>query len=140
MFLSSDVAPVNCGSKPGLIKLFQEDYPWLSFIWCFSHRLELSLKDALKEFIEPVDTSLRHLYYLHMNSSKKHRELKSLYKELKGEFEMYGSGVKPLKALGKRWIDHKVRAMGRVVEKFGLYVQHLKDIIPTAKSADSGVR
>ena len=29
VFLSSDGASVNCGSKSGLIKLFQEDYPWL---------------------------------------------------------------------------------------------------------------
>ena len=71
VFLSSDGASVNSGAKSGLIRLFQEEYPWISFIWCFSHRLELSLKDALKEFIEPVETSLRHLYYLYNNSSKK---------------------------------------------------------------------
>ena len=60
--------------KSALIKLFQEDYPWISFIWCFSHRLDLSLKDALTEFIEPVQTSLRHLYFLYKKSSKKHRD------------------------------------------------------------------
>ena len=48
---------------------------------------------------------------------------------------MYGAGVKPVKSNGTRWIDHKVRAMGRVVEKFGLYVQHLKENIPTIKSS-----
>ena len=46
IFLSSDGASVNCGKNSGLIKLFQEDYPWISFVWCFSHRLELALKDA----------------------------------------------------------------------------------------------
>ena len=79
VFLSADDASVNSGAMSGLIKLFQEDYPWLSFIWCFSHRLELSLKDALTEFIEPAQTSLRHLYFLYKKSSKKHREIKSLY-------------------------------------------------------------
>ena len=136
VFLSSDGASVNSGSKSGLIRLFQENYPWISFIWCFSHRLELAIKDALKDFIEPVETSLRHLYYLYTKSSKKYGELKSLYKDLKDQFEMYGGGVKPVKSNGTRWIDHKVRAMGRVVEKFGLYVQHLKGNIPTIKSSN----
>ena len=48
------------------------------------------------------------------------------YKDLRDQFEMYVGGVKPVKSNGTRWIDHKVRVMGRVVEKFGLYVQHLK--------------
>ena len=103
VLLSSDGASVNSGAKSGLIRLFQEEYPWISFIWCFSHRLELSLNDALKEFIEPVETSLRHLYYLYNISSKKHRELKSLHRELEGQFE--SAGVRPLKGIGARWID-----------------------------------
>ena len=56
-----------------LIRLFQEDYPWLSFIWYLSHRFEFLLKDTLSEFFEPVDTSLTHLFYLCLNSSKKYR-------------------------------------------------------------------
>ena len=76
VFLSSDAASVYSGSDSGLIKLFQEDYPWLSFIWCIIHLLELSLKNALSELFEPVDTSLTHLFYFCSNSSKKHSELK----------------------------------------------------------------
>ena len=72
VFLSPDGAFVNSGKDSGLIRLLQEDFPWISFIWCFSHRLELALKDASKEFIEPVDTSLMHLFYLYKKSSKKH--------------------------------------------------------------------
>ena len=41
---------------------------------------------------------------------------------------MYDSGVKLLKGGRTRWIDHKLRAMGRSLEKFGLYVGHLKDL------------
>ena len=135
VFLSSDGASVNCGKNSGLIRQFQEDYPWISFIWCFSHRLELALKDALKEFMEPVDTTLTHLYYLYTKSSKKHRELKNLYELLKGEFEMFSSGVRPVKATGTRWIDHKLRAMDRVVEKFGLYCAHLSNTISTTTNS-----
>ena len=68
VFLSSDVASVNNGSNSRLIRLFQEDCPWLAFVWCFNHRLELSLKDALSKFLEPmghfVDTSILYLFKL----------------------------------------------------------------------------
>ena len=47
---------------------------------------------------------------------------------------MYGSGVKPLKGGGIRWIDHKLEAVGRLLEKFGLYVGHLKDSTSSAKN------
>ena len=69
VFLSSDGPSVNGGSDAGFIRLFQEDYPWLSLIWCLSHRLELLLKDTLSEFFESIDTSLAHLFYLYTNTS-----------------------------------------------------------------------
>ena len=50
---------------------------------------------------------------------------------------MYGGRVKPVRSNGTRWIDHKVRAMGRVVQKFSLHVQHLKRTIPTIKSSNN---
>ena len=90
----------------------------------------------MKEFIEPVDTSLMHLFYLYKKSSKKHRELKNFYHLLEGQFEMYSAGVRPLKATGTRWIGHKIAAMGRVIGKFGLYTQqHLQHSIDTAKNS-----
>ena len=97
--------------------------------------MELALKDALKDFTDPVDESLMHLYYLYHKSSKKLRELKCLFKDIKGDFEMFGDGVKPLKATGTRWIDHRIRAMGRLVDKFGLYTRHLKEFIDAEKKS-----
>ena len=47
-FLSSDGANVNCGKESGLIALIQEEHPWVVFIWCFSHKLEVALKYSLK--------------------------------------------------------------------------------------------
>ena len=135
LFLGSDGASVNSGKNSGLIKLFQEELPWLSFVWCFSHRLELALKDALNEFMEPVETSLMHLFYLYKKSSNKHRELKNLYELLQSQLEMFSAGVRPLKSSGTRWIDHKTGAMGRLTEKFGLYTQHLQNAIATSRSA-----
>ena len=65
------------------IRLLQEYFPWISFIWCFSHQLELALKDALKEFIKQIINAFVLLY---KKSSKKHRELKTLYHLLEGQF------------------------------------------------------
>ena len=75
-FFSLDGIPVNSGKISGLIRLFQEDHSWVYFIWCFSHRLELSLKDTLKEFLTPVDKWLHHHFYFYQKSSKKLREPK----------------------------------------------------------------
>ena len=76
IFLSSDGSSVNSGHKSSLISLLCEHREWITFIWCFSHRLELSLKDGLKAYTSLVDESLMHLFYLYKISSKKHIELK----------------------------------------------------------------
>ena len=137
VFLSSDGASVNSGQSSGLISLLKEDYEWVVFVWCFSHRLELALQDSLKDFMAPVDESLRHLFYLYQKSSKKVRELKKLYELLCPMYEMYGASIKPTKATGTRWIDHKLRAMRQVVNKYGLYVSHLINVVAdTSKKCD----
>ena len=105
----------------------------MDLFYVFSHGLELALKDALKEFIKPVDTSLMHLFYLYKKSSKKHRELKNFYHLLEGQFEMCSAGAGSLKATGRKWTDHKIAAMGHIIEKFGLCTQHLQHSINTAK-------
>ena len=108
VFLASDGASVNSGKNSGIIRLLQEDFPWVSFIWCFSHRLELALKDDLKDFIDPVDESLRNLFYMYKMLSKKVRELKKLHNLLKEHFEMFGSNIRPTKVAGTQWIDHLI--------------------------------
>ena len=65
IYLSADGASVNSGKDSGLIAQLQEEHEWVLFLWCFSHRLELALKDALQDFTTPVDESLMHLYYLY---------------------------------------------------------------------------
>ena len=117
-----------------MIKLLEEEYPSISFIWCFSYRLEVALKDALKEYMEPVDKLLTNLYYLYTKSSKKHRKLKNLY-IFKGKFKMYTSGVRPMKATGTRWIDHKLMVLDRLIGKFRLYCVDLNDIISTTTNS-----
>ena len=137
IYLSADGASVNSGKQSGLIAKLQDEHEWILFVWCFSHRLELALKDALADFTKPVDESLMHLYYLYHKSPKKLRELNKLFKDIQNDFEFSGQGVKPVKATGTRWIDHRIRAVSRVIDKFGLYSQHLKKFISKEKNSQT---
>ena len=59
---------------------------------------------------------------------------------MKGQFEMQGDGVRPTKATGTRWIDHKIRAMEHVINKYGLYCQHLQHAITDTKNQKTELR
>ena len=48
---------------------------------------------------------------------------------------MYDSGVNPLKGGGTKWIGHKSRTIGGLLEKFGLYVGQLKDSTSSSKNS-----
>ena len=62
-----------------------------------------------------------------------------MFVAIKGDFEIYqegvSPGVKPLKATGTCWIDHCIRAMGRLVDKVGLYARHMKEFIYKEKNS-----
>ena len=52
VFFDSDGASVNSGFKKGLaVTLWEAVVPWLVFVWCLSHQLELTLKDSLDEIM-----------------------------------------------------------------------------------------
>ena len=94
-----------------------------------AHRLELAIKDALKEsFFKSVDEMLLRIFYLYQKSPKKLRELKDIYELMKDGFEFDDAGVRPIKAAGTRWIAHKTSAMSRIIDKFGLYISHLENV------------
>ena len=79
IFLASDGVSVNSGIKSRLAVKFREaGVPWLVFVWCLSHRLELELEEHLEEVLETVKKCLTNLYYCYGKSSKKLRELRKL--------------------------------------------------------------
>ena len=86
--------------------LLERSMPWIVVFWCFSHRLELALNDALRTtYFSKVEELLLRLYYLYEKSPKKCRELNN--------------------ACGTRFVAHKVAALGRIIERFGAYISHL---------------
>ena len=55
----------------------KEDMPWIVFVWCMAHRLELAIQDALKDtFFDEIGDMVLRILYLHQKSPKKLRELK----------------------------------------------------------------
>ena len=101
VFLALDGAAVNTGLKNGLIKLIRDDRPWVGFVWCLAHRLELGIKDALSDWIKPVEGNLQYLYYMYEKFSKKPVELKELFSILNEAYVFQNQEVKPHRATGK---------------------------------------
>ena len=136
-FFGSDGTNTNSGLKTALITKLKDDISWIQSIRCVSHRLKLSMKDALKEFMKPVDDSLVHLYYLFKKSSKKLSQLKSLSKDLESVYDFESKSIKPEKSSGTSWLDHKIRAMKKLIDKLGVYAKQIEcSIEKAAKSKD----
>ena len=128
--LNYDRASVNLGQFGGLGALIKETAPWLELAHCFNHRIELALKDASENSaFAKIETILMKLYYLYQKSPKRYRELKELS-------EAYEKTItKPTKAHDTRWINHKYRAMERVLDNYGPYTAHLESLCHTNSQA-----
>ena len=124
----ADGASVNRGEENGVISLIQDTYPWVLFLWCIAHRLELSLKDALADTcFKHVDEMLLNIYLLYYKSPKKLRQLKEFADLYSQSLERTSSGkIRPKNAKGTRWIGHKWNAMRNIFANYGVYMGHLE--------------
>ena len=131
--IGTDGAAVNISA---LKRKVQESIPWVYWMWCLAHRLELAVKDALQDTaFNFIDEMLLRLYYIYEKSPRKSRELEEIIGDLRGCLTFDDTGVRPVQASGTRWVSHKVEAMKRVLSKFGAYTSHL-----AALSEDTTVR
>lgn len=136
---TSDGASVNKGDTKSVKRILQEKSPWLVFVWCMAHRLELALSDALKNTqFDDVDNMLLRMFYMYHKAPKKLRELKEIHELYKESMTFDEGGIKPPKASGTRWISHKLKAMKTCLDKWGIYIQHLESLCEdkTIKSQD----
>ena len=78
------------------------------------------------------------LYYLYEKSPKKCCELIDVVVDLKEVFAFPKSGDLPVRVQGSRWISHKRKALQRVVDWYGAYINHLSALVEdkTIKSTD----
>ena len=133
----TDGASVNRGQINGVISLLLKGHPWLIFMWCISHRLELSVKDSDTCF-KHIDEMLLALYLLYYKSPKKLRQLKDFADLYAESLEKSSRKIRPKKSRGTRWIAHKWNAMRNIFDNFGVYIHHLEAMSQDAsyKSSD----
>ena len=123
--IATDGAAANIAAA-GFKGYVEENINWVFWTWCLAHRLELSIKDALKgTWFNDIDSMLLQLYYIYERSPKKCRELEDIITDLKECLEFDDAGVRPIRASGTRWICHKLSAMRRVLSKYGAYTSHI---------------
>ena len=116
VYLATDGATVNSGTKAGLAVKFREaGASWLVFVWCMSQRIQLVLKDSLDNTMQPIKKSLTALFYCYEKSLKKLSELCKLHKVLSELYEFEDGQVKPSKCSGTRWIAHMLRSMSGLI-------------------------
>ena len=110
----TDGASVNVAQHSGMRGKMQSALPWLMWSWCYAHRLELACKGALTSTLfKDIEEMLLRLYYLYHKSPKKCRDLVAVIKEV---FELPNGGNLPIRSQGSRWINHKRKALLRVID------------------------
>ena len=135
----TDGASVNISEQNGMKGKMQRELPWIYWSWCYAHRLELACKDALSsQLFKDLEEMLLRLYYLYSKSPKKCCELADIVEDLEVVFEFPKGGNLPVRSQGSRWINHKRKALQRVVDRYGAYLNHLLALIedPSVKSDD----
>ena len=65
----TDGTSVNRDQINGVMSLLLKEHPWLIFMWCISHRLELSVKDS--DTFKHIDMMFLALYLLYYKSPNK---------------------------------------------------------------------
>ena len=114
-----DGANVNKGDKTGVMAKMLKKSPWLVFIWCMAHRLELAIKEGLGGTkFDDINEMLLNIYLLYEKSSKKLSQLGELVEKLKDLYEFTSGGIKPKRSCGTRWIAHKISAMKVLIDKW----------------------
>ena len=127
--IGTDGASVNIAGA-GLKGLVEKEIPWVVWMWCMAHHLELAVNDALKcTHFKLVDDMLLRLYLLYESSPKKCCELEEIVTELRECLSFEDGGTRPISASGSRWITHKWNAMKRVLLKYDAHTTHLASLV-----------
>ena len=117
----TDGGSVNVAQHGRMKGKLQHALPWLMWSWCYAHRLELVCKGAFTSTLfKDIEEMLLRLYYLYHKSPKKCRDLVAVIDDLKEVFELPRGGNLPIRSQGSRWIDHKRKALLRVIDRYGL--------------------
>ena len=132
----TDGASVNIAKHSGMKGKLQKELPWLYWTWCYAHRLELACKDAFSsQLFKDIAEVLLRLHYLYAKSPKKSREPVHIVEDLKEVWEFSGGGDLPVRSEGSHWINHKRKALQRLVDRYGAFLNHV-----TALAEDQSIK
>ena len=111
-------ASVNLGRNRSVATLLKDVAPWIVQIHCMAHRLELAVKDCFKGsyFTDTVVDTLTTIYYFYHNSPKRFRELHVVAEIMSEQI------LKPARANGTRWVEHKVKAIKKMMINYGVHL------------------
>ena len=81
---------------------------------------------------------LLRIFYIYNKSPKKSRELTDIVEDLKEVWEFSSGGNPPVRSEGSRWITFKRKALQRIVDRYGAYLNHMIALSedPSVKSVD----
>ncbi len=117
-----DGAAVMMGHVSGVATNLAQDAPHLISIHCCAHRLELAIKDAMKENVEiELDDILKDTY-------KNYKKSRTNWDDLREAGDSLGKKVKrPVRHSGTRWLAHHHRALASLDNNWSSMVTQLED-------------
>ena len=121
--ITTDGASVMTGVDNGVVTLLKRDYPRVKAIHCVAHKLELSIKDALKAVTSTnhFEIFITKLYTLYHQSHKNQRELEIAAASVQETLRK----ITPIFTI--RWVASSFRAVKAVWHDFAALGQHLHD-------------
>lgn len=118
------------GVRKGVATLLKNNVPWLVEIQCLAHKLELAIKECLKgTYMDSIVDILTSVYYFYKGSPKPLRELEEIAEFMEEHF------LKPERANGTRWVEHKQRALCKLEKNWGQIVLHLENYATDTSNA-----
>ena len=115
----------------------QKELPWLHWTWWYAHRLELACKDALSsQLFKDIEDKCYSTSTISMASQQRSPvEQADIVEDIKEVWEFSAGGDKPVRSQSSCWISHKRKALQRLVDRYGGYLNHV-----TALSEDQTIR
>jgi hypothetical protein len=122
--MATDGAAVLQGVRTGVAARMREDQPAIQVIHCMAHRLELALKDVLKNQPESkkVDTFLLNIYLFYHQSPTQRSLLKV------SATALAVTHIVPTRVGGTRWVAHTEHSLDNLWKAYKAIVQHCEQV------------
>lgn len=124
---TADGASVNMGVYSGVLSQMKREREWLVTIHCVNHRLELALKDGVKQVAEfhEVDSFYLNVWSLLRNSGKLKSEIKKASQSLNITYYTMP------KIHGTRFLNHRRRGLSKLLHNWPAIIAAFDNALAT---------